>query len=132
MLDQLDAGRFDEIASSQPDVLLGATRRDDTALRETVVSMARAVGPGGLRAQLHAQLSRTDLSDGINRIDCPVLVVSGEQDDVCPARLQAEIVAAIPGAVHEIIADAGHAVPLEQPGQLLDVIDRWTAGLAGT
>lgn len=58
----------------------------------------------------------------------PVLVVNGEQDVMTPPEHSTAIVAALPGAEHLVVDDAGHLVMLEHPSlvnlHLLGFLDR--------
>ncbi|MEI2778694.1 MAG: alpha/beta hydrolase [Tetrasphaera sp.] len=58
----------------------------------------------------------------------PVLVVNGEEDVMTPPEDSAAIVAALPGAEHLLVTDAGHLVMLEHPSlvnlHLLSFLDR--------
>jgi pimeloyl-ACP methyl ester carboxylesterase len=56
-----------------------------------------------------------DERDNLKRIAAPTLVISSEQDFITPVYLQRELAAAIPGAAHAIIPDAGHAAMYEKP-----------------
>ena len=60
-------------------------------------------------------LAAADLSGRRGEIVAPTLVVSGAEDPVCPPADGAALAAAIPGAVHTVIADAAHIANVEQP-----------------
>lgn len=63
-----------------------------------------------------------DVTVLLERIDCPTLVVCGEEDKMTPMRYSQTLASAIPGARLERIANAGHMVMLEQPEQLTAVL----------
>jgi len=56
---------------------------------------------------------------------CPTLVMVGALDDNTPPAHARALAAAIPGARLETLADAGHALPLEQPQAVLRVLVPW-------
>jgi pimeloyl-ACP methyl ester carboxylesterase len=86
--------------------------------------MGSAVGPAGLLRQLAAQATRPDNRGWLGEITVPVLVITGRDDDVCPAAAQEEIVAAVPRAEH-VVLDCGHMSPLEQPAGLAAALAAW-------
>jgi 2-succinyl-6-hydroxy-2,4-cyclohexadiene-1-carboxylate synthase len=63
----------------------------------------------------------------------PVLVVVGALDEKFTA-IAERMTALIPGATLVVVADAGHVVHLEQPGEFVRVLRRWldATPVAGT
>ena len=59
--------------------------------------------------------ARFDLSERINSIRVPTLIITGERDSIVPPKVQVELANQIPNAKHLFIHDAGHAVSVEQP-----------------
>ncbi len=74
----------------------------------------RASSPAMYAAMAREMLDQTDRLEGLRTLSMPVLVVVGEQDApfLAASRRMAE---AIPGALLEIIADAGHSPQFEAP-----------------
>ena len=93
--------------------------------------MAGDVGPEGFVRQLSVQASRLDARLTSVDIAVPTLVVSGSDDTVCPPEIQAELAAAIPGAVHVTIDGAGHMSPLDHPGEVAAALGDWLASRPG-
>jgi len=81
--------------------------------------------PGGY-AQAVELLCGGDLGQAVGRLPMPVHVWVGEQDIVTPPDASADWARRL-GAQYAVIADAGHALPVEQP----DVIARKLADLFG-
>ena len=50
------------------------------------------------------------------------------QDQICPAELQEELAAGIPGAQHVVIEDAGHMAPLDAPAAVAAQLQNWMKG----
>jgi 3-oxoadipate enol-lactonase len=74
-----------------------------------------------------------DLASDDALIRCPTLVVVGEQDPATPVASAQALVAAIAGARLEIVADAAHISPIEQPAQVTALLaDFLTASSAST
>jgi pimeloyl-ACP methyl ester carboxylesterase len=90
----------------------------DDALREQVVQDSLA-GAQAAKEAWPAQTIGEDVSDGLGRIDVPVLVLTGEHDRVEPAELmRSHVLAHIPGATLEVVPGSGHLMPLERPDEL--------------
>jgi 3-oxoadipate enol-lactonase len=53
----------------------------------------------------------------LERIACPALILSGEDDLVAPGRYSGELAARIRHAGHQTIPGVGHAFPIEDAGQ---------------
>ena len=119
-----EAGEFDRVAAE----LARATLPEEHRRPELIArneEMARAVGPGGFLRQLAAQATRPDSRASVAAIGVPVLVVSGELDEVCPPALQRELVELCPRARLETIAEAGHMAPIEQPERVASLLMLW-------
>jgi 3-oxoadipate enol-lactonase len=64
-----------------------------------------------------ATLRDADLSARVETIGTPTLVMVGEHDGSTPVPLVQALADAIPGALFEVIADAGHIPSIEQPAR---------------
>lgn len=72
--------------------------------------------------------ARHDARDELPKIAAPTLVLAGEHDELLGAEPQAELCRAIPGAVLEVVAGAGHDVTLEQPVQTAERVLAFVLG----
>ena len=89
------------------------------ALELGATSTATTLAPGsGRQAELDG---RVDLSDLAPKIAVPVVVVGAELDRIVPMPYVRELAGAIPGATLTVVP-GGHAVPIEQPGELAAII----------
>ncbi|MDB5407964.1 MAG: pcaD [Rhodospirillales bacterium] len=68
-----------------------------------------------------------DLASDDARIRCPTLVVVGDQDQSTPVASAQALAAAIGGARLEIVADAAHISPIEQPHVLTALLTDFLA-----
>lgn len=125
---QVVDGGFAAVASAQPGLVLGPQHHEDEALRALVTEMALRLGADGLLRQLQAQRARRDHRAGLGSISCPVLVLSGADDAVCPPKLQQEVARGISGAEHITVAGAGHLLPAEAPEVMAHAFTAWAAG----
>ena len=114
------AGEFDRVADELAVSTIPLARRDDVGLVALNRRMADAVGPAGFLRQLAAQSTRPDSLASIAAITVPVLVLSGDLDEVCPPELQRELAEHCPLARLVTIPGAGHLLPLESPAALAE------------
>ena len=56
-----------------------------------------------------------DVRSRLGEITCPALVIAGDRDTTVPMHPKQFLAAHIPGARLEIVADSGHATPIDQP-----------------
>lgn len=120
-------GEFAEVAAELARVTLPAVRRGDAGLVARNERMAGTVGPDGLLRQLRAQESRIDAHPSLAAIEVPVLVLSGELDEVSPPDLQRDLARPIRTARHEVIPGCGHMSPLERPAEVAAHLRDWLA-----
>jgi pimeloyl-ACP methyl ester carboxylesterase len=56
-----------------------------------------------------------DVTRRLNEITCPTLVIAGNRDTTVPLRAKKFLAKHIPEAHFELVADSGHATPIDQP-----------------
>jgi 4-hydroxy-2-oxoheptanedioate aldolase len=121
------AGDFDQFIGEFALANLPERRRDDHALIARITAMAREVAGAGFLRQLAAQRTRPEARPALAQIRCPTLVISSDEDQVCPPALQEELARGIPGARLERLAGCGHMSPLEVPERVAEVLSDWLA-----
>jgi len=124
---RVEAGEFDQVAAE-----LGRATLANQALLSSNTRMAATIGPDGFRRQLIAQSTRIDNLARLADLDCPVLVFSGEQDEICPPALQRELAERCPGAELVEVAGAGHMLPLEAPDEIVAALRPWLSSVTAT
>ena len=60
-------------------------------------------------------VAKVDLSPRLSQIRCPTLVLVGANDQLAPPELSEALITGIQGGQLQVIADSGHATPVEQP-----------------
>jgi pimeloyl-ACP methyl ester carboxylesterase len=118
-------GRFAEVVDRQFPLLVHRDRHGDTALKRVVRLMAEETGPDAFLRQQHAIMARPDSRPGLAAIECPTLVLVGEEDELTPPALAREMADAIPGARLVVISDCGHLSTLEQPLSVTQALVEW-------
>ncbi|MDR7418152.1 MAG: alpha/beta hydrolase [Armatimonadota bacterium] len=93
-------------------------------LRDKSLALLRATPPDVLLADLHAA-DRFDVTDRLDRLAVPTLVLCGADDRLTPPKFSRYLHERIAGSVLEIVPDAGHMVMLEQPHTVNAAIRRF-------
>ena len=115
------AGGLRELAiESLKPLYLAESNRDDQALLGTILDMALDLGPEVFRRQSIALRDRVDSVPTLATIDCPALVLCGDEDTLCPVALHELMAESITDARLRVVEDCGHLSSLEQP----DVVNR--------
>ncbi|HVA27555.1 MAG TPA: alpha/beta fold hydrolase [Candidatus Baltobacteraceae bacterium] len=97
--------------------------------RETIEQMAVKTVPSYLAA---TQATWTgDYTARLPTIDVPVLVTCGERDAIAPFERSQEIANAIPGALLETVANAGHVANADNPAAFDDMLARFLSTVHG-
>ena len=110
-------------------ILASVTLESRPRVVETVRDMIRQASPLGVCGALLAMAGRTDTTAGLSRLDVPALVVAGEQDTLTPPADARAMAARIPDADLNIVPDAGHLSPLENPDPFNDALRAFLARL---
>ena len=92
-----------------------ATRRERPELVEQTREVILSTAPAGVAAAQRGMAAREEVTGWLGEIRVPALVVVGEDDGISPPEEMRQIAEALPDARFELIADAGHMAPLEQP-----------------
>ena len=107
--------------------------------RRAFGSVEHSVAAGCARADINepaaaAQMRESHIAAAIRpdyaALTVPTLVVHGELDHIVPVQAAHYVAGAIAGATLEVLPGAGHVPSVTQPAALVDVIERWWAGVA--
>ena len=105
-------------------------RLADAALIEDILRMFERKSADLFDAQIRALLARPDASPVLEALRVPTLLACGRQDSWSPVPQHEAMRVHAPQAVLEVIEDAGHMAPMEQPAATAGVLARWLARLA--
>jgi pimeloyl-ACP methyl ester carboxylesterase len=105
-----------------PKMLGTSTQRNRPDLLDHLRLMIRENAPSGVAGMLRALAARPEPSGLLGRIHCPVLCVAGEEDLLIPAKEIQLIAERIPGALTDVIPEAGHLPNLEAPEAFNDLL----------
>lgn len=118
-------GRFAEVTEDQFPWLVHRKRHSDAALKAAVRAMNEDTGPEAYIRQQQAIMARPDSRPGLKAIDCPTLVLVGDDDRLTPPELSHEMAKAIPGAYLVVVPDSGHLSTMEQPQAVNVALVEW-------
>lgn len=109
--------------------LLGATTRAsrpavvDGVRRLAQAQSADAVGPAITRL-----MTRPDSTKELGGLACPVLLVTGEEDEITGPEIARGMQARLPHAGLVLVGQAGHLSSLERPAAFNEALDRFLEG----
>lgn len=95
------------------------------AVRGVITSMAASLGKDVFERQQRAIMARPDSQPVLAGINCPTLIVCGENDLITPPALATEMAEGIPGARLEIIPQCGHLSTLDRPETVCRLLVDW-------
>ncbi|MGC8741078.1 MAG: alpha/beta fold hydrolase [Candidatus Sumerlaeaceae bacterium] len=103
------------------------TRQRNPALVQEIVSWTLQAHPESVIGILEALASRPDSTETLPTINVPVLLLFGADDIVTPKDCGVRMLARLPQATMEIVADAGHLAPIESPEPVNKAIEDYLA-----
>ncbi len=116
MADTLSRGGAAAVFDRMLPGLLGATTRSSRPeVVEHVRQLALAQRPEAIRRAIQSLKSRPDSTPLLGGIDCPTLVVVGDEDQITSEDSVRRMHGRIPRAALAVIERAGHLSSLEQP-----------------
>jgi pimeloyl-ACP methyl ester carboxylesterase len=101
--------------------------RANEALYGPMRQMCLDQGQAQFDAQIKALLTRPEQASLLDTIACPTLVMTGELDAWSPPAQHVDIASRIADSTLEIVAGAGHMLPLEAPDAVNEAIAAWLA-----
>ncbi|NKY32536.1 alpha/beta fold hydrolase [Nocardia speluncae] len=118
-------GEFETVVRNTIAPTMFADRHRTAERIEQVVAMARRIGPDRFQNQLRAQADRIDSLPSLAAAGCPALIVSADEDALCPPDFHRAIADAVEGSRLETVAGAGHLCTWEVPHRISDLISDW-------
>lgn len=96
--------------------------QSNAQLMAELTAMVLRMDPDLHARQIKALVDRPDAVAGLARVACPVLLMVGREDQWSPVAQHEEMQRLVPGARLEIIENAGHFAPVEQPEAVADLL----------
>lgn len=104
---------------------LASDNKDNTTLLAQLRDMGLALGVGAFLRQSEALRTRGSQVELLEDLQMPVLFLVGEEDVLCPPEWHRRWASLTRKASLEVIAGAGHMLPLEQPDAIAGAIAAW-------
>lgn len=112
---RVNGGEMNEVISEDlKPKYLSPANHNDTILK-TVGEMADDLSPEVFVRQSFALMFRNHYLDLLPHINCPTLVLTGEDDTICGADINSMMADKIPNARYVELKNCGHLSTLEQP-----------------
>jgi pimeloyl-ACP methyl ester carboxylesterase len=125
---QMARARTGEYHAVLDDVFPGfvhPSRREDASLHRLVHEMGDDIGADAFVRQQSAVIGRPDSRPTLARIDCPTLVLTGDEDNTIPNSLSNEVAEGIRGAKLRVLPHCGHLPQVEQPQATAEALIEW-------
>jgi len=102
-------------------------RLADAPLVSAVVDMMARSSAAVFAAQIRALLGRPDASSLLDRIDCPTLVLCGQEDGWAPAARHIDMAGRILDSTLVLVPECGHMCTMERPDEVTRALLDWHA-----
>ena len=112
-----------------PKMLGPGTQQNRPEVVKSLRSMMEMCSPQTIEYALAAMRDRPDRTGELPAIKVPTLIIVGDADAITPPAVAEGMAKAIPAAKLEVIRDAGHMSPMEQPEQVNRAIERFVTAL---
>lgn len=96
-----------------------------TAIFDSILDMIKRKNPTIFAAQIHALLNRPDAQSVLSQVDCPTLILCGENDLWSPVSVHQEMQSLIKKATLSVIPNCAHMSTMEQPKDVAKAITNW-------
>ncbi len=90
-----------------------------------ITTMISSNSPEGVAAALVAMAERRDSTDLLHSINCPTLIIAGDEDVLIPFSESVAMHKQISGSQFHLVPKAGHLLNLEQPTEFQKVFEKF-------
>jgi pimeloyl-ACP methyl ester carboxylesterase len=108
-----------------PNLLHEETPKRKPEVGKLLERMMLETPPAGAIAAIHGLAERPDMKGKLRFYQLPALVMVGEADKITPMEAASSLAQAISYSQYEVVAGAGHAMPLEQPEAFHRILIGW-------
>jgi pimeloyl-ACP methyl ester carboxylesterase len=123
---------FEALVDTWLPPMVADANRARPELYEPIRQMCLDQGQSVFDAQITALLGRPEQESLLSQIDCPTLVVTGEQDAWSPPAQHRTISAGIKNSTLATVEGAGHMLTIEAPDALNNAIAGWLTDKGAT
>ena len=118
-------GRLAEVIEPNVDFAFHPDNALNRQLVDRYLEFVLRAGAGQLISQNRAVISRPDARLHLARLECPVLVMCGEADQLTPPQHSREIAGLCPNSRLVLVPRSGHMLTMEQPEVVNAVLRDW-------
>lgn len=122
------AGRLVQAMAEEIPAAALANTPERAAVLDLIRDMALSLGEGVFLAQSRAMQRRPDQQKTMRRATVPALILAGAQDTLVPMRRHEFVAGLMPFAKLQLIENAGHLPPLEQPEVVTEALEAFLNG----
>jgi pimeloyl-ACP methyl ester carboxylesterase len=97
----------------------------NTPVFDAILNMLERKTPTIFAAQINALLNRPDMESVLRQINCPTLLLCGEDDLWSPVSVHQEMQTLIKNATLSVIPNCAHMSTMEQPKSVANAISKW-------
>ncbi len=120
------SGGFDKVKADQiKNVMRPSDYGKNLNLQSAIATMADEIGVDGFVRQIKAQTRRPDSRPNLAHIECQTLVLTGDEDQLCPPAIHQEMAEKIPNSTLHIISNCGHLSTMEHPEEVSKIMRAW-------
>lgn len=123
-------GRLREVIEPNVGLAFHPDNAQKPELVDTYLSFVLEAGAGQLIRQNRAVIARPDARAHLPGVQCPVLVMCGEDDRLTPPEKSRQIAALCPRARLVMVPRCGHMLTMERPDVVNATLAEWLEGLA--
>ncbi|HXT69606.1 MAG TPA: alpha/beta fold hydrolase [Vicinamibacterales bacterium] len=116
-------------AQMVPKLLGETTKAQQPDLVDAVRRLIIMNSPDGIVAGLGALRDRPDSTPLLASVNCPTLIIAGDEDSIINVSEAETMHAAIPGSHLVVLPRTGHLGNLEQPNAWRTALDQWLTGI---
>ena len=127
---EFEQGRAEGVLRANAMFAFHPRHAEDRARVDDYVTQILRIGTSQLIAQNRAVMARADMRPWLLAITCPLLLACGDDDLLTPLEHSREIAQAVPHARFEVVPQAGHLLPWEQPERVTALLLQWLAAVA--
>lgn len=116
---------YEALVDTWLEPMVADANREQPEIFEPLRAMCLRAGQDMFDAQIEALLGRPEQESLLGQIDCPVLVMTGSEDDWSGPAQHAAIAEAVADSELVIVEGAGHMIQLEAPQAVNQAIASW-------
>lgn len=98
---------------------------NDTLVLPLLQDMAEQLGPAAFAQQTRQALGRSDFRSRLSAVRCPTLIMSGDEDTLCPPEAQQHLSDAIVPSTLVLLSAGGHFAVYERADEIASGVAAW-------